>query len=78
MKAFGRLTIHRHSVPDAPDTFTAQLEGSPIILISQEFMDDATPALLQRDEDELTIIQYRFKIISRTPRGDYVAERIYE
>lgn len=76
---YGKLTVTRHThirALDSFETFSAKWEGPARILVSDEFLEQAEPALIQRDGDTFSVCQFRLRLVGRYDSQTHIAERI--
>jgi len=76
MSDFGNIIVHRNTDPAVGESFTAEWQGGDMIRISSFLMDDHLDPPFHVDGENLTICQFKLRLVGRTERGDYIAERV--
>jgi len=77
MTDYGRIIVTQHYAL-GEDEFTAEWEGPDTILISQGLMDQHRDPPFHVEGDQVTICQFKLKLIGRDAHGDYIAQRASE
>lgn len=60
----------------ATDEITATWEGGAVVRISPQLIDAGDPRYVERTGNDLTMCQFKLRILGKTTTGDYIAQRV--